>query len=142
MTLEVQLSRRVHEMCIPEKLGNDRPLEFLTEGFLIKEHVRIAELAVEAIFDMLDGLDDVLEVRIAGENDECRIGLAIDASLIVEHAGRGDVFRTLRTEFICDVLQRSGLAVFLMREAEDVMQTFHAGGVNIAENVLGRTDLI
>jgi hypothetical protein len=118
--------------CVPEKSGNDGPLKFLAKRLFIEEHVRITELAVEAIFDMLDGLDYGLEVRITGENDECCAGLAIDASRIVEYAGRGDVFRTLRAEFICDVLNRSSFAVFLMRKAEDVMETVQAG-VNMAE---------
>ena len=118
------------------------PLKFLAKGFLVKEHVRIAKLAVEAVLDMLDGLDDRLEVRVAGKDNECCIGLTVDASLIVEHAGREDVFRTLRAELIRDVLQRSSLAIFLMREAEDVMQTVHdrlcqycgvRGGVNRAD---------
>jgi hypothetical protein len=90
------------------------PLEFLTKGLLIKEHVRIAKLAVETIFDMLDGLDDLLEVRVAGEDDECCAGLAVDPSLVVEDAGREDVFRTLKAELICDIVQRSSLAIFLM----------------------------
>jgi len=99
-------------------------LEFLAKGFLVKEHVRIAKLAVEAIFDMLDGLYDALEVRVAGKDNKCCAGLAVDASLVVEDTGREDVFRTLRAELIRDVLQRSSLAIFLMREAEDVMQTY------------------
>ncbi len=109
------------------KPADNGPLEFLAKGFLVKEHVRIAKLAVEAIFDMLDGLYDALEVRVAGKDNKCCAGLAVDASLVVEDAGREDVFRTLRAELIRDVLQRSSLAIFLMREAEDVMQTVHEG---------------
>jgi hypothetical protein len=85
--------------------GDDGPLEFLAKWFLVKEHVRIAKLAVEAILDVLDGLDDVLEIRIAGEDNECCVGLAIGASLIVEHAGREGVFGTLHVEFIRDISQ-------------------------------------
>lgn len=99
----------------------------LAEGFLVEEHVRVAKLAVEAVLDMLDGLDDGLEVRVAGKNNECSTGLTVDASRIVEHARRGDVFRTLIAELIRNVLQRSSLAIFLMRETEDVMQTVHHG---------------
>ena len=115
------------------KSGESGPLEFLGKGFLVKENVRIAKLAIEAIFDVLDGLDDVLEVRVAGENNECCVGLAIGASLVVEHAGRKVVFRALKAEFIRDLSKRSSLAIFLMRDAEDVMQTVHGGPVNIRE---------
>jgi hypothetical protein len=81
------------------------PLEFFAEGFLVEEHVRIAEFAVEAIFDVLDRFDDVLEVRVAGEDDESRISLAIDAGVVVEYAGSGDVLRALKVKLFCDVLQ-------------------------------------
>jgi len=109
------------------KSADNGPFEFLAKGFLIKEHIRIAKLAVEAIFVLFDGLDDALEVRVAGEDDECCAGLAVGSSLVVEDAGREDVFRTPKAELIRDILQRSGLAVFLMREAEDVMQTAQGG---------------
>jgi hypothetical protein len=94
--------------------GINGPLKFLAEGFLVEEHIGIAKLAVEAIFDVLDGLDDVLKVRVTGEDNEGCVGLAIDASLVVEHTGWRNVFRAIRAEFLCNTLQRSGFAVFLM----------------------------
>ena len=72
--------------------ADNEPLEFLAKGFLVEEHVRIAKLAVEAVLDMLDGLDDRLEVRVAGKDNECCTGLTVGASRIMEYARRGDVF--------------------------------------------------
>lgn len=74
------------------KSADNGPLEFLAKGFLVKEHVRISKLAIEAILDVLDGLDDGLEVRVAGKDNECCAGLAVGSSLVVEYAGREDVF--------------------------------------------------
>lgn len=130
MTFEVHLLR-VYEARKCQKTADNGPFEFLAKRFLVEEHIRIAKFAVEAIFVLLDGVDDGLEVRVAGEDNECCIGLAIDASLVMKHAGLGYVIRSLVAEFFCDSLQRCSLAVFLMRETEDVMQTdSHGGPVN------------
>jgi hypothetical protein len=117
--------RREKYLELRQKSRDDEPLEFIGEGFLVEKHVWIAKLAVETIFDLLDGVDDMLEVRVAGEDYERRVGFAITASLVVEHVGLWDVFRGLRAELVCDISQRSGIAVVLMRETEDVMQTIH-----------------
>ena len=74
------------------KSVDNGPLEFLAKGFLVKEHVRIAKLAIEAILNVLDGLDDGLEVRVAGKDNECCAGFAVDSSLVMEYAGWEDIF--------------------------------------------------
>ena len=85
---------------------------------------------------MLDGLYDAFEVRVAGKDNKCCAGLAVDAGLVVEDAGREDVSRALVAELIRDVLQRSSLAIFLMREAEDVMQTVHGRALSILRSAM------
>ena len=105
------------------------PLELFRERLLVEERPGVAELAVEAVFELTDALERALDVAVAGEHEERRV--CAPGYVVCRHWGRRvgvefllrDIWRALDGGPPSEAADRGRLAILLMREAENRMES-------------------
>jgi len=116
---------------------DDALLEVICEWLFVEEDVGVTEALVEAVLHLFDALRDALDVPIAREHDDGRVGSTIQRKRWLDWPVIliwDCTLRLVRIFMITeDAVEGRGIAISLVRHGEDEMECKLERGHNLYE---------